>query len=64
MNKDTVIELLKDSPLPAVAGLTLLGVSLQSWILILTAVWAAIRVAHAAFNFYWEWKDRKNGIKP
>lgn len=61
MDKETLIELAKDSPIPAVGGLTLLGVSLPTWIMVLTFAWAVIRLADAAVSFYWKWKDRKNG---
>lgn len=63
ITKETLIELVKDSPVPAVAGLTLFGVSLNSWILILTAGWAVIRLASAAWDLYWKIKEKADARK-
>ncbi len=61
MSKQTLIEMVKDSPLPAVAGLTLFGVSLNDWVLVLTAAWALWRLADGVMSTYWKWKDRRDG---
>lgn len=61
--KENLTELAKDSPLPAVAGLTLWGWSLNDTILVLTLGWAVIRIASAMWDFYWKVQDRKNGSK-
>lgn len=58
MNKETLIELAKDSPLPAVASLSLFGVSVPDIILVLTLVWAAIRVMHNGMEFFDYLKER------
>lgn len=63
MSKDTLIELVKDSPIPAVAGLSLFGVSVPDIILVLTLVWAAIRVVHNGMEFY-DYLKEKYGRKP
>lgn len=58
ISKDTLIELAKDSPLPTAAGLTLIGVPVETWILWLTVGWAVFRIASAALDLYWKVKDR------
>lgn len=63
MSKQTLIDLAKDSPLPAVAGLTLWGYSLNNWILVLTAAWAVIRLAQAGWDFYWKIKEKLDARK-
>lgn len=59
MSKQALVEMVKDSPLPAVATLTLAGVSLDKWILVLTAAWAVWRLVDGILSTYWKWKDRK-----
>lgn len=61
--REHITELAKDSPLPAVAGLTLWGMSLNDWVLVLTLGWAVISIASAAWDFYWKIQERKNGSK-
>ena len=55
-------ETVKDSPIYATAALSFLGVSLSDWVLILAVLYGAARVILVAFEFYWKWKDRRNGI--
>lgn len=59
MSKQTLIDAVKDSPIPGVASLVLLGVPLEHWVLILTALWALWRVGDAVLTTYWKFKDRK-----
>lgn len=62
MSRDTLIEMAKDAPTVAVGGMALFGVDLNTAVLILTAAWAAWRLVTAVVEFYWKWKDRRNGI--
>ena len=59
MSKDTLIELAKDAPTVSLAGLTLLGVSLQDWVVILGLAYGSWRLAIAIIEFYWKLKDRR-----
>lgn len=53
----------KDAPMVGVAGITLAGVAVSSWILILTLLWAIIRVAMVAFEFYHRIKEKHGTSK-
>lgn len=61
MSKDTLIEMAKDAPLVSLAGLTLFGVDLQFWVVILAVAYGAWRLVTAVIEFYWKWKDRRDG---
>ncbi len=61
MSKQTLVESIKDSPLVASGTLILFGVSLDKWVLVLTAAWAAWRLVTAVIEFYWKWLDRRKG---
>lgn len=57
--KQTLIDLAKDTPLPAVAGLQFLGFAVADWILVLTLLWAAWRLVDGALRTLWAWQDRR-----
>ena len=63
MSDKTLIELAKDSPLVTAAGLTLYGVTLSDWILIMTAVYAAFRLALGGIELYDKIKEKLNARK-
>lgn len=44
------IEAVKDSPPVAVVGITLYGVTLSDWVLILTAIYTLMRIAAFAYD--------------
>lgn len=58
--KQTLVEAAKDAPIPAVPlTFHVLGLPLDSWVVVLTALWAAWRVFDGALTTYWKWKDRR-----
>lgn len=63
MNDKTLTELLKDSPLAAVAGMTFLGVSLNDWVLIMAALYGAVRLVHALIDLWAKIKEKWNVSK-
>ena len=63
MDKKTLIEMAKDSPLVTAAGLTLYGVSLSDWVLIMTAIYAAFRLVLGGIELYDKIKEKLNARK-
>lgn len=63
MSDKTLIELAKDSPLVTAAGLTLAGVSLSDWVLIMTALYAAFRLISGGIDLYDKIKEKLNARK-
>jgi hypothetical protein len=61
--RESVIEIVKDSPMPVAAGLTLWGIELSTWVLVLAIGLGVIRIASAVWDFYWKIKERRNGSK-
>lgn len=59
MSKDTLIEMAKDVPTVSLAGLTLLGVNLQDWVVILGLAYGGWRLGVAVVEFVWKLQDRK-----
>lgn len=58
MRKDEVLaEALKSAPSVSVAGATIVGVSLQEWVLVLTALYTALQLAYFMRKRYKEYKD-------
>ena len=55
-----LIELSKDLPQVGVMAITLFGVNLQAWVLILTAAWAVFRLGIAALDFLEKLEKRWN----
>lgn len=57
-----VIEFSKDLPQVGVVAISLFGVSLQTWVLVLTAIWALFRAGIAFYDLlarYETWRTRK-----
>lgn len=46
-------------PTVSVAGLSLVGVSLQDWVLIATLTWLAIQITWFGYNRYTEYHEKK-----
>lgn len=63
-NKESIIrEALASAPPTSVAGLTLVGVGLQDWVLIVTLVWILLQMGYFTYKRYKEWSDGRNGEK-
>jgi len=45
------------APPALVAGLTLLGVSLQDWVLILTICWLLFQISYFIYQRYKDWNN-------
>lgn len=63
MSEKTLVELVKDSPLAAVAGMTFFGVSLNDWVLILAALYGVVRLVSAGMDLWTKIKEKWNGRK-
>lgn len=61
--KAIFVETAKDSPLITAAGLTLAGVSLSDWVLIMTALYAAFRLVGGGIDLYDKIKGKLNARK-
>lgn len=61
ISRETLIELVKDAPVPITAGLTLFGVSINGIILTLTVLWALFRAVSAGIDLYQKVKELRNG---
>jgi len=61
--KQSFIEASKDSPIVAVTGAALWGITLDKWVLILGLVYAVGRLALLGLEAYWKWKDRQSVCK-
>lgn len=58
MRKEEVLaEAVKSVPPVSVAGATVLGVSMQEWVLILTALYTLLQIAYFVRKSYKEYKD-------
>lgn len=57
MNK---VEGVMSVPPAAVAGLSLMGVSLQDWVLLATLGWLGIQIVWFGYNRWKEFKGKKN----
>lgn len=64
-NKEDIIkEAISSAPPISVAGLSLVGVSLQDWVLIATLFWLTCQIGYFAYQRYKEWKNVSNGETP
>lgn len=58
MTKNEVLtEALKSAPPISVAGATIAGISLQEWVLVLTAVYTLLQLAYFLRKRYKEYQD-------
>jgi len=58
VNKNEVItEALKSAPPVSIAGATVLGASLEEWVLVLTALYTVLQLAYFIRRRYKEYKD-------
>ncbi len=65
MNESEIVrEALASAPPTAIAGLSLIGVSLQDWVLIVTLLWLACQIAYFGYQRYKDWKNVGNGETP
>lgn len=62
--EDVLREAVSSAPPISVAGLTLVGVSLQDWVLIATLLWITLQMAYFGYQRYKEWKNVSNGETP
>lgn len=51
--------LAKDSPILGLAGATVVGIPLDTWVWMLGALYAVLRVIDITWTLYWRWQDRK-----
>jgi hypothetical protein len=64
INQDLTIESVRLGPPAAVAGLSLWGVSLQDWVLVITLVYTIFSLFFLLRDkLYRPWKERRNGGK-
>lgn len=54
---DIVTEALKTAPPVSVAGATIMGASVEDWVLVLTALYLVMQVAHFLRSRYKEYKN-------
>lgn len=54
-----VLDVIKDAPIAAGAGVYLLGIPVNHIFLTLTMIWAAARAIEVCLTIYWKWKDRR-----
>lgn len=59
--KQYFIEAVKDAPVAGVASASFFGLTLDSWVWILGALYAIGRLVWFAVECYWKWEDRKRG---
>lgn len=58
MTKNEVLsEALKSAPPVSIAGATVLGFSMQDWVLVLTALYTFLQIAYFIRKSYKEYKD-------
>lgn len=57
MNKDLALETMKTLPPVTISGMILWDVSLNEWVLILTAVWLVVQIG---FTIYDRIKKKRN----
>lgn len=57
-------EALASAPPASVAGLTLVGISLQDWVLVATLFWLACQITYFGYQRYKDWKDGSNRKTP
>lgn len=58
MQKNEVMsEALKSAPSVSIAGATVLGASLEEWVLVLTAIYTLLQLAYFVRTRYKEYKD-------
>lgn len=50
MNKDLTLETMKTLPPVTISGMILWDVSLNEWVLILTAVWLIVQIGFAIYD--------------
>lgn len=63
-NHDISIEAVKAAPPVTVVGLSLAGVSLQDWVLIITLIYTVLSLIFLIRDkIYRPWKDKSNGCK-
>ncbi len=59
--KTFIAESIKDSPVVGVGGAAIMGVQLDTWVLILAIIYGVGRIAWLVIEAYWKWEDRRNG---
>ncbi len=63
-NSELTAESLRIGPPAAVAGLSLYGVSLQDWVLVVTLIYTGLSVILLIRDkVYRPWKEKRNGRK-
>jgi hypothetical protein len=61
---ELAVEAVRISPPVAVTGLSLYGVSLQDWVLVVTLIYTALSLIFLIRDMvYRPWKDKNNGCK-
>lgn len=65
MEKERILaEAMASAPPTSVAALTLVGVSLNDWVLIVTLFWLTCQIGYFGYQRYKEWKNVSNGETP
>jgi uncharacterized membrane protein len=59
--KQFFIEAFKDAPIVGTGAATLFGVRLDTWVLILAALYGVARLVWLVVEAYWKWEDRQRG---
>ena len=63
-NHEVSIEAARAAPPLSVVGLSLMGVSLQDWVLVITLIYTALSLIFLIRDkVYRPWKDKNNGCK-
>ena len=64
INHDLTVESIRVGPPAAVAGLSLLGVSLQDWVLVVTLIYTGLSaILLIRDKVYRPWKEKRDGCK-
>jgi len=64
INQDLTVESIRLGPPAAVAGLSLWGVSLQDWVLVVTLIYTGLSaILLIRDKVYRPWKEKRNGCK-
>ena len=59
--KQYIVDAAKDAPIAGIAGASLFGMTLESWVWVLGALYAVGRLLWFGVECYWKWKDRRSG---
>lgn len=59
MSNQSLIEVAKDLPVAGLVGLTLFGIGLSEWLVILGVAYGVWRLVASIIEFYWKVQDRK-----